>query len=318
MKLLLAIDQFVAAKQSLGMQFRSARLRLNAFARSVGNIDITQVTSAHVLTYLNGTGPLTTYWHLKHTILKGFFSFAVGRGYLSASPLPILVPKRPPRFVPYIYSDDELRRLLDTVELLKRRRCHPFWVLSIRTLLLLLYGAALRVSEALSLTLADVDLPDSVLTIRDSKFYKTRLVPIGPQLTASLTAYAKERRRLPLPVQADSAFFSKKTGKPLSIHYVDHLFRKICQRAGISRTDGGRYQPRLHDLRHTSAVNHLLNWYRQGKDVQRLLSHLATYLGHVDIAHTQVYLTMTPELLQQANQRFERYALSSEVNHVQP
>ena len=85
-------------------------------------------------------------------------------------------------------------------------------------------------------------------------------------------------------------------------------FKRLREHAGVRRTDGSRYQPRLHDLRHSFAVHRLTVWYRQGADVQRLVYHLAVYLGHDRLAHTQVYLTMIPELLQQAGTRFERYA----------
>jgi integrase len=93
-----------------------------------------------------------------------------------------------------------------------------------------------------------------------------------------------------------------------------HNYRLLCERAGVRREDGARYQPRLHDLRHTFAVHRLTSWYRQGADVQRLLPHLSVYLGHVHIRTTQVYLSMTPELLQEANIRFERYAGKEEAD----
>ena len=89
---------------------------------------------------------------------------------------------------------------------------------------------------------------------------------------------------------------------------LQHNFRILCDRAGIRRTDGAHEQPRMHDLRHTFAVHRLTSWYQQGADVQRLLHHLSVYLGHVHLRHTQVYLSMTPELLREASQRFERYA----------
>jgi len=89
---------------------------------------------------------------------------------------------------------------------------------------------------------------------------------------------------------------------------MDDTFRRLTEHVGIRRSDGARYQPRLQDLRHAFAVHRLTAWYRQGADVQRLLHHLSVYLGHTSLACTQVYLTMTPELLQQANTRFERYA----------
>jgi site-specific recombinase XerD len=174
-------------------------------------------------------------------------------------------------------------------------------------LLLLLYGAGLRIGEALFLTLANVDLPAGILTIRESKFYKTRLVPMSPALTGILATYmeqcAKEH-----PARPDAMLFLTRGGNPVVRHTAENIFSRLRVRAGVIRNDGGRYQPRLHDLRHAFAVHRLVSWYRQGADVQRLLPQLATYLGHLHIAATQRYLTMTPELLREAGQRFERYA----------
>jgi integrase/recombinase XerD len=185
---------------------------------------------------------------------------------------------------------------------------------TLRTLLLLLYGAGLRIGEALALTLADVDLTTSLLTIRQSKFYKTRLVPIGPRLTAVLTAYANERRRQDHSNDPTSPFFVTRTGNIVSRGMAERAMVRLRDIADISREDGARYQPRLHDLRHAMAVHRLVAWYREGADVQRLLPQLATYLGHVNVAATQRYLTMTPELLRQASRRFECYA-KPEVYH---
>jgi integrase/recombinase XerD len=177
-----------------------------------------------------------------------------------------------------------------------------------RTLLLLLYGAALRISEGLSLTLRDVDLSLGILTIRESKFYKTRLVPIGSELIRAMTRYQSRRLR-EHPAKSSAPFFVSRMGEPLTRQTAETTFRRLCLSAGVRRHDGARYQPRLHDLRHAAAVHRLVSWYRAGADVQRLLPQLATYLGHIHIVSTQRYLTMTPELLNQASLRFERYAM---------
>ncbi|WP_321574817.1 tyrosine-type recombinase/integrase [Paraburkholderia franconis] len=175
------------------------------------------------------------------------------------------------------------------------------------TLLLLLYGTGLRIGEAVGLNLADVDLDSGILCIRESKFYKTRLVPTGPDLTSVLVQYAAERNKWP-PLSPDAAFLLTERGQRLSRAGAEYAFKQLRERAPVYRDDGARYQPRLHDIRHTYTVTRLVSWYREGADVQRLLPQLATYLGHVHIAATQRYLTMTPELLRQASVRFERYA----------
>jgi site-specific recombinase XerD len=174
-------------------------------------------------------------------------------------------------------------------------------------LILLLYAAGLRISEALSLRLTDVDLSAGILTIRESKFYKTRLVPMSPALNGTLGEPVAQRAK-DHPTSLDAELFLTRTGTPVARHTAENVFSRLRVRAGGLRHDGCRYQPRLHDLRHAFAVHRLISWYRQGADVQRLLPQLATYLGHVHIAATQRYLTLTPELLHEASQRFERYA----------
>ncbi len=299
--------EYITFKQSIGMRFRTESAILNAFCRAMGDIDIAHVTPNSVQQYLAGTGPITTFWHRKFEALNGFYQYAFSRGHVSSSPLPTIMPKRPAAFRPYIYTHDEFRRLLEMTDILRNSRRCQVQSATFRTLLLLLYGTGLRISEALSLTLTDVDLPGGLLIIRDTKFFKTRWVPIGPQLTAVLIIYAKIRR--PRPARNDSAFFATCHGNALKRSTAERIFRLLCERAGIRRTDGGRLQPRLHDIRHTFAVNRLVSWYRDGANVQRLLPFLSTYMGHVDLAATQHYLTMTPELLHEASMRFQQYAL---------
>jgi len=212
------------------------------------------------------------------------------------------MPKRPPVFVPYIYTREELRRLLQMVE--DQQRNSILEPATLRTLILVYYGAALRLREATNLTRADVDLNESILTIRNAKFGKTRLVPVGPQLNRVLAEYDRTRPKC-RPV--DAPFFAARTRGPVHPVGLELKFRLLCERAGIRRTDTPK-RPRIHDLRHTFAVHRLTSWYQQGADVQRLLHHLSVYLGHVHLRHTQVYLSMTPELLREASQRFERYA----------
>jgi integrase/recombinase XerD len=158
----------------------------------------------------------------------------------------------------------------------------------------------------LNLEISDVNLQERLLCIRQSKFFKTRWVPIGPKLTGVLRDYERQR---PAPNPSQPYFFCTDTGTPVSRSAMERIFAKLRLGAGVQRTDGGRYQPRLHDLRHAAAVHRLVAWYRQGADVQSLLIQLSAYLGHIDIAATQKYLTWTPDLRTQASACFARYAL---------
>lgn len=305
MKLSQAVGAYVAHKQSLGMRFATEARTLKSFSRTLGDVDMHQVESERVCAYLAGNGPLTRFWHRKLGALRGFYRFALARGYATCSPVPTTVPEQPQAFVPYIYSRDEIKRLLEATA--GRERCN-LASLTCRTLLLLLYGTGLRISEALGLDLADVDLDAGILRIRESKFYKTRLVPTGADLTRVLAHYAAERNKRP-PNTPDAPFLLTQRGQRPSRAGAEYAFTQLRERAQVRRDDNARYQPRLHDFRHCFAVTRVVSWYREGADVQRLLPQLATYLGHVHIAATQHYLTMTPELLRQASLRFERYAL---------
>jgi len=177
-----------------------------------------------------------------------------------------------------------------------------------RTLLILLYGSGLRIGEALRLTLRDVDIVQRIITVRNTKFFKTRLVPIGPKLAEELAAHIARRRQLSMPAGEDSALFATRTGRAWYHRHVVALFQQVRRAAQIGCPTGELRPPRLHDLRHTAAVHRVLVRYRSGKDVQRLLPQLATYLGHVEIKSTQRYLQMTPELLQEASRRFAHYS----------
>ena len=312
MKLQQIVTQYVGLKHSMGMCFRSEGAILKAFCRALGDIDIMEVDTRCVQAFLDGKGVVTAFWRQKFRVLDRFYRYSIGRGYIDSSPLPKTIPKWPESLTPHIYTPEELRRLITATDSLKTPMS-PLQACTFRTLVLTLYGTGLRISEALSLTLDDVNLAESLIIVRNSKFFKTRLVPIGPCLTAELRRYARRRRQLPRPAGESSAFFVTRSGNALSYGRMAVTFRMLRNLAAIHGKKGARYRPRIHDLRHTSAVHRLETWYREKADVQRLLPQLSTYLGHVGVAETQRYLTITPELLREANQRFERYTLK-EVN----
>jgi integrase len=298
------IEQYIAFQQSLGSPFTTGAFVLRAFGRALGvRASIASVHVRHVDAFLGKSRPVTTTWFSKLGRLRSFFRYAVSRGYISTAPLPTVMPKWPSPFVPYIYTREELRHLLRVIDSHPQGRS-TLEPVTIRTLILLYYGAGLRLREATNLTRADVDLSGSILTIRNTKFGKTRLVPVGPQLNRALVQYDGTRQN---GRPQEATFFTRQGGHPIHPIKLEQKFRFLCERAGIRRTDT-REQPRIHDLRHTFAVHRVTTWYRQGADVQRLLHHLSVYLGHGHLRHTQVYLSMTPEMLAEANGRFERYA----------
>ena len=305
-----AIDRYVAWRQAHGATFGTSARLLHYFSKHVGgNIDCDSVADADVLSFLAGNGQLTRYRANKYSALTGFYRYAISRGYAAQSPLPASEdePRKPHSALPYVYSHDELRRLFGAIDI-SRQRPVQLDADTLRALLLVLYGAGLRFGEAQRLTLDDADLADAVLTIRNTKFYNTRLVPVGPQLVDALRAYAAKRVERPLPQGAASTFLANLDGTPLVKATVNYAFANLLKAAGIHRDkDDGRQSPFFHSLRHTAAVHRLESWYRQGADVQRLLPVLSTWLGHAHLDGTQVYLSMTPELLHEASVRFDGY-----------
>lgn len=312
MKISAAVTSYISHKRAQGMRFKAEDAILKAFCKAVGDILIANVLAASVLAFLDGRGPITETWAKKYHVLSGLYRFALARGWISMSPLPRRIPKpAAPAFVPYIYSHAELKRLLDAIPVACTERS-AIDAYVYRALILLLYGAGLRLGEALSLSIGDVDLQQACLMVRETKFFKHRLVPMGKDLANVMREYLVKRNGRHAAT-ADSPFFCCRDSSKLSQSAARNAFRRVRVVAKLEREGGARRQPRLHDLRHAAAVHRLIAWYRSGVDLQERLPKLATYLGHVDLSATQRYLTMTPELLSEASRRFERYAM--EGNH---
>lgn len=313
MSTLEVIEAYLAARRALGVPLDREGRYLRQFARETGNMPLSDVTPTAVANFLHGRRTPTASWRVKRSSLAGLYRYAIARGFAAVSLLPQYPPKLAPPQTPHVYARAELQCLLDATDVLD----HPasrLQAMTYRTLLLLLYGSGLRVGEAIALRLSDVDLAQRLITVRNAKFYKTRVIVIGPRLSQRMAAYLYRRRLLALPEGERSAFLCSRTGHGFCYTQVITTFQRIRSAAGIVTPAGERRPPHLHDLRHSAAVHRVVAWYRAGKDVQRLLPALATYLGHRDIRSTQRYLQMTPELLQQASLRFARYA-GREVSH---
>jgi integrase/recombinase XerD len=303
------IDQFIAYQQATGEQWPS-NCTLRAFGRFIGaNADVADVSAAQVNSFLVGDSSVTLTWHIKLSSLRSFYQHAISRGYVDKSPLPTVFPKRPSAFIPHIYSYEDLVRLLQAAKNFERPSSLEHGTFHL--ILLLIYATGVRIRELVRLDRADVNLPECLMKVRNSKFGKTRLVPFTQQLQNVLFEY----QSLHPASGGEVPFFTTRSGGRIKADTLQHNYRALCDHMGIRRADTARQQPRIHDLRHTFAVHRLISWYRQGQDVQRLLPLLSVYLGHVHIRATQVYLSMTPELLEEAGSRFERYATSKEVCH---
>jgi integrase/recombinase XerD len=207
--------------------------------------------------------------------------------------------------VPYLYSDEEVTALIDAAAALRDPRTAQM----IRTLIGLLAATGLRVGEALALDVDDLDLTAGVLAVRRSKFGRSRLVPLHVQVMAALADYLRQRGQM-WPSPTSTALFLTITGTRKQYAHGRQTFAELIRRVGLAhKTPNCR--PRVHDLRHTFAVRTLIDWYRDGADVQARLPILSAYLGHSEPAYTYWYLEAAPDLLAAAAARLERVPESS-------
>lgn len=308
MKLHQLIDRYVSYRKSLGEKFKTNETCLKAFCRAMGpETPIGAITAEMARGYLYGKSEtVSAGWFVRHTALLGLYRYAISRGHATEIPLPKTLPKRPQGLVPHIYSRQELKLLFDGALAYQKNKSHnePYMV---RMSLILTYTLGLRVHETLSVTLGDIDMDNLTITVRQSKFYRSRLVPFNEQVKTALLIFLQWRKGHDQPQRPESHLFMTGRNEPFRADTLRGIFQRIRDKAGIRRREGASHPPRLHDLRHTFAVNTLVGWYRENKNVQQLLPILSVYMGHTQLAHTSVYLSMTDDLLREANLRFEEY-----------
>jgi site-specific recombinase XerD len=310
------LRSYVSFKRSLGYELRSQVYTLRRFDRILERrmSRAEPVTRSLVEEFLRGLDrlqPLTR--RMRLGTLRQFLLYLQQHEAETFVPdhLPFARPPSSPR-APHIYTDEEVRALLREAARINSRYPTRCWLIY-QTLIALLYATGMRVSEALGLDLGDVDWKQRALRIRKTKFHKTRLIPLAASSCQGLQRYLLARAERGHPTAPDAPLFVNQKGGRLPYRTVHAAFATIRRRAGIQPLPGGR-SPRLHDLRHTAAVRRLYLWYREGKDVQALLPLLVTYLGHSHVSGTEIYLTMTWEVLAEAGTRFDRY-LSSPTDH---
>ena len=235
MKLRRLVVRYITHRRSLGERCQTNASILRAFCGGLRrDIDLKQVGVRQTTKFLYGKGPVTSAWYVKHNALKGFFRYVISRDYGAKMPLPAIIPQRPPPFVAYIYSREELRHLLQATKNYQRNRScmEPE---TMRVVVLLLYATGLRVREAVALNRADVDFDQSLLTVVKSKFYKSRLVPFSPRLGHVLQGYLSRPTGLGTNVGKDTPFFTTDCGNRVNQYTVEDSFRRICQEAGVRR-----------------------------------------------------------------------------------
>jgi integrase len=212
---------------------------------------------------------------------------------------------------PYIYTEDEIRRVLGAALELPSPLA-PFRPKAVYTMLVLAYCAGLRLAEIVGLTLRDVDLREGAIEIRDTKFFKSRRLPLSATALEALRSYLEVRGKLGASDLPDAPLFWHARG-PYHYFTAAALMALVIRRAGLKK-QRGRVGPRVHDFRHAFVVHRMTQWYREGINPENRLPYLATYLGHRNIHSTLVYLTVTQELLRHASDRFR--AAEPEVRKV--
>ncbi|MFV8375931.1 tyrosine-type recombinase/integrase [Flavobacterium sp. GSP11] len=308
MKLKQIVEKYISYRKTLGETFRMPSIYLRSFVNKIGPLTpVETINKEAAERFLYGTSKVITgAWFSKYSALNGFYEYLLIRDYVKKAPLPNILPTRPKGLTAYIFSDNELKSIFQAALTYPKRKSNisPYMV---QTVLFVTYALGLRISETLSIKLGDIDMNNLVIALHGTKFYKSRLVTFNTQVKNILVVFLEWRINHIQPGFADSGLFLSDDNRPVCPACIEKIFRKIRAKAGVKRDDGGRYQPRIHDLRHTFAVKRLVNCYKKGNDPQKYLPILSVYMGHAHYAYTSTYLTMTDALLQQANKRFESY-----------
>lgn len=299
------LEEYLGVRRALGAQLRRQGHLLQQFvefAAHEGDLFITTELAIRWAMAPADTQP--SWWAHRLGVVRRFAQYARGVDPRTQVPPPELLPYPYRRQPPYLYSDDEIRRLVTAARQLPG-------ITGLRpdtyaTLLGLFVVTGMRTNEALRLERDDVDLAHGVLTVHQSKFGKSRYVPVHNSTRQALRRYAAHRDRL-CPNPHCRRFFLSERGTPITEWALRYTFVKLSRQTGL-RASTDSHGPRLHDFRHRFAVETLKRWYRHELDVEPRMPQLATYLGHAHVSDTYWYLTAVPELLALAARRLERPA----------
>jgi len=302
-----AILEYLNMRRDLGFKLREAGKGLFDFAAFMQQRRAPYITQALALAWAQQPqSAQPAHWAQRLSFVRGFARYRSATDPRTQIPPQGLLPFQPKRARPYLYSDDEIRRLLqaalDMPYRFQRGELRP-WVF--HCLFGLLSVSGLRLGEACNLELQDVDLKEAVLTIRGAKFGKDRLVPLHASTCKVLADYITRRGRHWADRQVSSYLFVSSWGNRLDGGEIHRTFYALSRQIGL-RGESDSHGPRLHDMRHRFATNTLVRWYRSDQEPERLLPILSAYLGHVHVEDTQWYLDGSPELMREAMCRLER------------
>lgn len=295
------MEKFLQEKHACGYAYREATRilrRLDDFLMQEG-LTMCELPASIARKWLAKKGHESSETQRQRIILVRQFSrFLLRLGYSAYVPDSTLAARNPSHFVPRMLTDEELRNFFQAVDALKPTARSSLRHLIMPEVFRLLFGCGFRVGEVLKLRVGDVDLNQGIITVRQGKFRKDRLVPPALALVNRLRKYSANFENRP----PDATFFPGPSGRPFNLSTIYKLFRQLLLQCGIPH--GGRGKgPRIHDARHLFAVRVLRRWYQDGEDLDAKLPLLATYLGHVNLSGTQHYLHLTAELFPEITAR---------------
>jgi integrase/recombinase XerD len=299
-----ALETYLALRRGLGAELLRSGASLRRFVAFLDREGAAVVTTELAVRWATAPASATpATWASRLDDVRRFTRWLSATDPRTEVPPPGLLPDRYRRRTPYIYRDDEVEGLVREAARLPSSvglRAHTY-----ATLFGLLAATGLRLGEALALDRDDVDLRAGVLAVRRAKFGKSRFVPVHDSTRRALRRYAEQRDVL-IPLPASRAFLLAERGTRVTQCSARYNFVVVSRAIGLRPPARGHHHgrgPRLHDMRHRLAVRTLVRWYREGRDVERELPKLSTYLGHVHVADTYWYVEAVPELLQLATER---------------
>ncbi|MGF6297517.1 tyrosine-type recombinase/integrase [Paraburkholderia sp. WC7.3d] len=303
-----AVQEYLSLRRSLGFKLEEAGKVLPDFVTFMERHRASCITQALALRWAQQPSNVQpANWARRLSFVRQFARHRSATDPRTQIPAPGLLPFGPKRARPYLYSDDEIRRLLHAALQIpcryQRDELQPW---TYHCLFGLLSVSGMRLGEARNLKLQDVDLVAGVLTIRGAKFGKARLIPLHASTCKVIADYIARRKRHWANRPVSSYLFVSNQGNRLDGGEIHRHFYALSRQIGL-RGPADSHGPRLHDMRHVFATNTLVRWYRSGQDPERRLPILSAYLGHVHVADTQWYLSASPELMREAMRRLEQH-----------
>ena len=296
------LDEYLAVRRALGYKLERAEKLLAQFLVWLDEHAASTITTELALKWATLPPATGSNWHRQRlSVVRGFAAHLHAIDPAHEVPPADLLVWRSRRRVPYLYADSEVLALMDAASIIPTAHRAA----TLRALIGVLAVTGMRIGEAIRLDRSDIDHEHKLLVVRDSKFGKSRELALHPSTITALRRYLRRRDR-PVPAEPTAALFTSAAGTRLTYCNVHLAFKRIADHAGL-RPRSAACRPRPHDLRHTFAVNTMLDAYRSGDDVHGRLPLLSTYLGHVNPGSTYWYLQAAPELLALAGQRLERH-----------